>query len=193
MVSNISFESGSFVKYDPVNGINDPATKGFSAGPSKDGTEAYVGHGKVSKSNCDAYPCPGRLTTNPLKPGIFMPCAGENFDNSQASYLLNHDDLRWVRSDIYAMQTLTKAVKVTTYTGFPFFYGRIRIGDHYQLGKIHNGNGYVSGNFIEDDNSETTLNFGFDVLVCDSSIPKPAPPTLLSELPTPPPKCGNFI
>lgn len=174
--------------------MNDPNTNGFSAGPSKDGTEAYVGHGKATQNNCNQNPCPGKITTNPLKPGISMACNNaENFDNSEVYYLLKHDDLRWVRTDIYAMQNLTKALKVTSYSGSPFLYGRIRIGDHYQVGKVHNGNGAVTAQFLEDGNNEIGMLFGFDVLVCDSSIPKPAPKTLYSELPTPPPKCGDVV
>lgn len=56
---------GAFAKYDVINGINDPQTKGFAAGLYKDGSVAYVGYGNNANSNCNQNPCPGRVTTNP--------------------------------------------------------------------------------------------------------------------------------
>lgn len=53
------FKSGTFISYDPVNGLNEPSINGFSAGKFQDGTEAYVGFG--DNSGCGGQnPCPGR-------------------------------------------------------------------------------------------------------------------------------------
>jgi len=185
---------GTFVKYDPINNINDPAIKGFSAGPAQDDTAAYVGHGNSNQGNANCQnPCPGRISTNPLKPGAYMPCYGQIYDPTTAYYLLNHDDLRWVRTDYINMRTLSNAVQVMSYTGYPMLYGRIKIGDHYTVGKVHNGNGYFAGYFPVDDGSEQTLYYGYDVLVCDSSLPKSITPAVTPDMPTPPAKCGDVV
>ena len=60
-----NFLIGVFAKYDTINGITDPETKGFSAGIYKDGTAAYVGYGSNINAVCNQKTCPGRITTNP--------------------------------------------------------------------------------------------------------------------------------
>lgn len=122
-----------------------------------------------------------------------MPCTGNQiYDNSTAYYLQNHDDLRWVRTDWINMRTMSNTVQIIAYNGAPLLYGRIKIGSHYQVGKVNNGVGLFGSYSIVDDGSEQLNRYGFDVLVCDSSIPKSPTPAVTPAIPYPLIRCGNF-
>lgn len=173
--------------------MNDPARSGFSAGPYKDGTAAYVGHGNNNKNGCNQNPCPARISIDPAKPGAYMPCFGsETYDTTTAYYLLKHDDLRWVRTDYINMRTLKNTVQVTASNGNPFLYGRNKNGNYYQVGKVHNGNNNFRFNVARNDNDDRNMFYGYDVLVCDPSLPKTPTPSVTPPLPSPPTKCGKL-
>lgn len=166
---------GAFAKFDARgNNFAEPETNGVVGGSFLGGQPSYVGYGNNWGQLCKTNPCPGRISTDPVKKGTYLTCAGEVLDIDYAYYLLKHDDLRWIETDHIAMRSLPGAISVTSTNGYPFLFGRIKVGNKYTLGKVHNGNGAFKFNFNADDGTEADALYGFEVLVCNSAIPKPA-------------------
>lgn len=97
---------GTFLPYDTVNGLQDPAKYGFPAATSYiDNSTQYIGFGTFPFGMPCTYQSPGYISTNPSAPGIYITCLTQKIngmfnemfyfkDNSY--YLLNHPDLQWV-------------------------------------------------------------------------------------------------
>lgn len=159
---------GTFVKYDPINAPNDPATKGFAGGYNLLNLTAYVGYGNVS---CNSQkPLPGFIVTNPTapkKPGVYITCNnGEQFDDQFGFYLLNHPNLEYKPANSTSLWKVPGALKRNS-TSYIFCYGRFFTGGRYLLGKVRNtdASGTSSTMFYNTASGEVQSSV-YEVLTC---------------------------
>lgn len=160
------------VKYDVVNNQHDPELLGSSAGLYEDDSIAYVGYG--NNLACNSNIMPGRVTINPLNPGIYMPCGVDIFDSANVYYMLDHNDLQWQSTDNEAIKSIVGVLRVFDSMGQSYLYSRNIINSYTQLGKISNGFDVNTCYFTEGGIEVNTIT-NFDVLLCN------------------PPTCGSFV
>ena len=100
-----------------------------------------MGHGVNNGQN----PCPGRMCDVPGKAGGYFGLGVINYKTTGNSYLLNHPNLMWVKTNTTHMRSVASPLKMSA--PWVFFYGRLVQGNVTYLGKVHAGNGYF-GNVI---------------------------------------------
>lgn len=163
---------GTFLPYDTVNKISHPMIYGFQGGVHfKDNlTKEYVGYGGPCSNG--ENPVPGYIDVNQTKPGCFIECNPEMYDNQGIYYLLYHPDLAYVPTDINTTQNIPGVLKLTA--SQTYLYGRVKYLGAYHLGKVVTVASalglYIdgsSGSFIK----YTT---GFEVLACSNNSLQPA-------------------
>jgi len=116
---------GTFVAFDPDQ--QDLVMQhGFSAGKFSDWSEAYVGHA-INAACKNEYNCPARLSVTGSRQGAFMACQNEHHDTVGMRFLLNHPDLKWIRTNTNDLFSIPKLVKVKSTHIYTFHIGRINL------------------------------------------------------------------
>jgi hypothetical protein len=201
---------GTFVKYDPINGRNDPDYWGVPGGYNwRDGSIEYVGYGNAN-SCAKMTTCPGYILTNSDQPGCYMPCQkyrNESFDSTDAYYLAWHPNLRWVETTVNRADKVSGVLYKDIQKRWFLMYGRLCVNDQSRVGRIHYAADLVR--FINDSYGYKQLGATtkVEVLVCLKDPPPPPvrpdyiPPDEDCQLPPTAPKdtntvlgpCGTFI
>lgn len=125
---------GSLTAYNPsIDGPDVPALKGFAGGLYYDGSVSYVG--MIGSPNCTNLPSsPGRITTDPAKPGGYFVCSNEFFVNDSLKYLENHPDLMWRSATPSSVQPATDLIKFSS-GKFYIAFGRV-VGKYNNVGRV---------------------------------------------------------
>lgn len=153
---------GTFIKYDPVNGREDPNFKGFLGGFNFDNTKEFIGYG--DNNACHEYPCAGFISTDTdYAAGAYMACKhGGSFDNKNAYYLAKNQNLKWKATQMSEVNSIGNILKTPNDR---IAWGRIKYEGQYRVGKIHLDWGFY---LQMQNNTEKRFENSFEVLTCET-------------------------